>query len=100
MTESKFCRECGAEIKENAEICPKCGVRQKMISSKNKTVAGLLALFLGGIGIHKFYMNKPLWGLIYILFCWTFIPSIAALIEGLMYLFESEEKFQGRLNPN
>ena len=22
-----YCRECGSEVRENAEICPKCGVR-------------------------------------------------------------------------
>lgn len=98
MPETAFCRTCGSKIMAEAEICPKCGVRQIKPNQKNKTVAGLLALFIGGLGIHKFYMNKPLWGLIYILFCWTFIPSIVAFIEGLIYLFESDEKFQSRLN--
>jgi TM2 domain-containing membrane protein YozV len=100
MTESKFCRDCGAEIRENAEICPKCGIRQQAISNKSKTTAGLLGILLGGLGLHKFYMNKPLWGVIYILFCWTFIPAIVGFIEGLIYLFESEEKFQSRFINN
>ena len=66
QNETKFCKDCGAQIAKKAEICPKCGVRQiNTISStldnldadKNKTVAGVLALLLGGIGIHKFYLG-------------------------------------------
>jgi TM2 domain-containing membrane protein YozV len=29
MPEMKFCYKCGEKIFEEAEICPKCGVRQK-----------------------------------------------------------------------
>ncbi len=32
MTDEKYCSECGEIIKINAEICPKCGVRQVPIS--------------------------------------------------------------------
>ena len=32
LTEKKFCQECGSETKENQEICVKCGVR--LISDK------------------------------------------------------------------
>lgn len=98
MSEKVFCRTCGSEILEEAEICPKCGVRQVHVSQKNKTTAGVLALLFGGIGVHKFYMGKPVLGILYLLFCWTFIPAIIAFIEGLMYLFEDEAKFQARLN--
>lgn len=42
-----FCRSCGKNIKEEAEICPRCGVRQKNLNKgKNKTTAVLLAVFL------------------------------------------------------
>ena len=51
---------------------------------KNKTVAGLLAFFLGGFGVHKFYLGNPN-GIFYLLFCWTFIPAIIALIEAIKY---------------
>jgi TM2 domain-containing membrane protein YozV len=51
---------------------------------KNSTTAVLLALFLGGLGAHKFYMGQPGWGIVYILFVWTYIPSIVALIEAFM----------------
>jgi TM2 domain-containing membrane protein YozV len=48
---------------------------------KDPTTALLLAFFLGGIGGHKFYMGRVGMGLVYLLFCWTFLPSLAALIE-------------------
>ena len=50
-------------------------------AKKSVTTAVLLALFLGGLGIHKFYLGQPGLGVLYILFCWTYIPSIIALIE-------------------
>lgn len=61
---------------------------------KNKIVAGLLAVFLGGIGAHKFYFGKWFQGLIYLALCWTGIPAIVALIEGLYYFFMNDEDFQ------
>lgn len=48
---------------------------------KDGTVGVLLALFLGGLGAHRFYMNQIGIGVVYILFCWTFIPAFIALIE-------------------
>lgn len=41
----------------------------------------LLALFLGGIGAHDFYVGKTVKGLIKLAFCWTGIPSIIALFN-------------------
>jgi TM2 domain-containing membrane protein YozV len=52
-------------------------------AKKNPTVAILLALFLGGIGIHKFYMGQPVAGILYLIFCWTGIPAIIAFFEAL-----------------
>lgn len=66
-------------------------------SEKSKVAAGLFGILLGGLGIHKFYMGKVGIGLIYILFCWTGIPAIIGLVEGILYLTESDEKFASRL---
>lgn len=62
---------------------------------KERIVAVLLALFLGGLGIHHFYMNRPWLGVLCILFVWTFIPAIIALIEAVVYLCMSDDSFQG-----
>ncbi|MDN3450614.1 TM2 domain-containing protein [Planococcus sp. APC 3906] len=63
---------------------------------KNKTVAGLLGIFLGDFGIHKFYLGKPGMGLLYLLFSWTAIPAVIGFIEGVMYLLSSEKDFQAK----
>lgn len=89
----KYCTNCGAEVGENAVICVKCGVALINKPAKNKTIAGLLAIFLGGLGIHKFYLGKTILGIVYLLFCWTYIPSIIGFIEGIIYFCTDEEKF-------
>ena len=48
---------------------------------KNPTVGVLLALFLGGVGVHRYYLRD--WtGLLYLVFAWTFIPILVALVEA------------------
>jgi TM2 domain-containing membrane protein YozV len=61
---------------------------------KSKIVVGILAILLGGIGVHKFYMGKIGMGILYIVFCWTGIPSLIGIIEGIMYLVSSDHNFQ------
>jgi TM2 domain-containing membrane protein YozV len=57
-----FCRSCGAVIKKEAEICVKCGVRQKggsgSESNSNWLTTLLVTLFLGGLGVHRFINGK------------------------------------------
>ena len=65
---------------------------------KTKTAAGLLALFLGGLGIHKFYLGGWGWGLLYIWFCLTGIPAIVAFVEAIMYFASSEQEFDRKYN--
>ena len=48
---------------------------------KNATTGVILALFLGGIGIHEFYLGNTGGGVVMLLFCWTFIPAFIALIQ-------------------
>lgn len=67
-------------------------------NAKSKTTAMLLAFFLGGFGVHKFYLGQAGLGIIYLLFCWTFIPCIVAFIEFLIYAFSSEESFDAKYN--
>ena len=64
---------------------------------KNRFIAALLAIFLGGFGVHKFYLGK--WnGIFYLLLCWTYIPVIIAFIEGVLYLVNGEEAFDKKYN--
>ncbi len=100
--ETKFCVNCGAEIDAKAEVCPKCGVRQPNLIKNSgngltrRVIAALFAFFLGGFGIHKFYLGKTGQGILYILFSWTGIPGIIAFIEGIMYLLMSDGEFENK----
>ena len=65
-------------------------------TNKNKIVAGILAILLGGIGIHKFYMGSWGWGVVYViagLLTWGILTGIASLVEGILLLIMSDEKF-------
>lgn len=61
--------------------------------TKSRLVAALLAFFLGGIGIHKFYLGQTAMGVVYLLFSWTLIPMFVSWIEGVVYLLSSERAF-------
>lgn len=55
------------------------------------TVYLLLALFLGGIGAHDFYVGKPVKGLIKLAFCWTGIPTIISLFNIIGALINKDD---------
>lgn len=50
-----------------------------------------LCLFLGGVGIHKFYAGKWLAGILYALFCWTGLSVVLALIDLIIAVFKSSD---------
>ena len=101
----KFCTDCGSVISARAEICPKCGVRQLSApgligvttpGGKNRVAAAIFALLLGGLGIHKFYLGRVGQGILYLIFCWTFIPALIGFIEGIIYLTMSDQAFEAK----
>jgi TM2 domain-containing membrane protein YozV len=76
-------------------------------TEKNKVTAGILALLLGGLGIHKFYLGFSGPGLVFLLVntvgllvTWSllFLPNvilgIIAFVEGIIYLTKSDEEFE------
>lgn len=96
--DTKYCSNCGEQIDAKAEICPECGVRQAGMSTgeKDKIVAGILGILLGGLGIHKFYLEDTQMGVLYLCFFWTGIPAIIGFIEGILYLLQTDEEFQSK----
>lgn len=48
---------------------------------RDEVVGILLALFLGGFGIHHFYLQRTGWGIFYLCFCWTPLPWVLGFIE-------------------
>lgn len=107
--DSKYCFHCGRIIASAAEICPGCGVRQapafygpdSINRGPSRVTACLLALFLGLIGAHKFYLHQTSQGVVYliinVLLFWTIVVpvlfSIICLIEALVYLSYTDEEF-------
>lgn len=87
-----YCAKCGTQIDDAAVICPQCGcptenfnqfqqaqsnVQQTVhvnvtapaaptVSAKSRTAALVLAIFLGGLGIHKFYLGRVGMGILYL----------------------------------
>lgn len=64
---------------------------------KSKMTAALLAFFLGGLGVHRFYMGQQKGGLVTLALFFIGLSSIVALIDFILLLMDSEEKFQARL---
>ena len=120
---SVYCPQCGAPAQAGATKCEYCGAaiveqtaqpvqqpaqpqvvyvqQQPAVNPeranwpiKNKVVAAILAILLGGLGIHKFYLGQSGKGILYLVFCWTYIPGILALIEGIIILCSNDENFQ------
>ncbi len=101
-----ICPNCGTNLDEGAKFCASCGyeispksINPEIVSPsvkpvKDRIIAGILALLLGGLGIHKFYLNDTSAGILYICFSWTGIPEIIGLIEGIIYLTSTDEEFQ------
>jgi len=67
--------------------------------AEKKVVAGILAILLGWLGIHKFYLGYKTEGIIMVLvsvlscFILAGIMSIIGIIEGILYLTKSDEEF-------
>lgn len=105
----RICLRCGTQDPVGGEFCPRCGNRYHtngmdvsgLVGSedrKDRIVAGMLALFLGGLGIHHFYLGNTLLGILYLLFCWTFIPALVSFVEGIIFLCTSASSFDAQYN--
>jgi TM2 domain-containing membrane protein YozV len=61
-----------------------------------KIAAGLLALFLGAFGLHKFYLGYFTAGIITLvvtLFSCGTIMFVIGIVEGIIYLTRTDEQF-------
>ena len=92
---TKYCANCGAELNEGAEVCTACGVAVKKAEDKSKLggqdklVMGLIAIFIGGLGIHNFMMGETKKGILKIVLSVACgIGAILGLIDGIRILMD------------
>lgn len=105
---ARKCRHCGETLDVSLRIAEEArraadwqggqflvgpGSTVPYTRTKSKLAAFLLAWLLGGIGGHKFYLNRVGQGLLYLVFCWTLIPALVAFIEGIVYITMDDERF-------
>jgi TM2 domain-containing membrane protein YozV len=99
---SQYCPECSVETKVGQVLCLKCGVSLGGVSSdKSKVAAGVLAILLGPLGIHKFYLGYSTAGVITLVvsiigsfvLVGPLIMSVIGIIEGIIYLTKSDQEF-------
>ena len=74
------------------------------LSSRDHVAAGLLAIFLGGFGVHKFYLGYNTQGFILLalslvggLFSFGLIAGVVwiiSIIEGIIYLTKTQSEFE------
>lgn len=110
---NSYCPNCGKETNPNAAVCLNCGcalTNTNIVAGENaksKLVAGLLAIFLGGLGIHNFYLGYTQKGVIQLLitllgsclfFIGPIVTAIWALIEAI-FIFTGKINVDGKGNP-
>ena len=91
---SRFCSACGHPCKPDSVFCPNCGTRliasaPLPVQRKSRIAAGLLGIFLGGLGIHNFYLgytDKGIAQVILFVLCCGIPSSIWGFIEGILIL--------------
>jgi len=59
-----------------------------------KVAAGILAILLGGLGVHKFYLGYTTPGIIQLVLGLCFgVGAVIGIIEGIIYLTKSDAEF-------
>lgn len=117
---TRFCTKCGAINDDLAQYCSNCqaalapvvggyqpmqsvnpGVMTdwKAMGADKKIAAGIVAILVGSLGIHKFILGYTKEGLILLLVtvltCGiaAVVTSIIGIVEGVVYLTKSDEEF-------
>lgn len=94
---AKYCAECSTELVGDAPQCRSCGAVRGDFVYKSRVAAAALAFFTGLFGMHRFYLGQW-WGVLYLLFCWTYIPALVAFVEGIVILSTSQKAWNDKYN--
>ncbi len=94
LAATAFCLQCGSPTNANAVVCVRCGASLESIggapstdkvqdktSRKSRLILVLLSLFLGWLGVHRFYSGKIVTGIIMLVL--AVIGGFTVAIAGL-----------------
>ena len=96
-----YCKHCGNPVNDDQAICLNCGCETGLgqqqatngqqpntayLNGKDKIAMALLAIFLGGWGIHNFVLGETKKGIVKILLSCCGISAILALIDFILIL--------------
>ncbi len=103
----KFCGNCGVAVSPDQVVCVKCGAALRSVpgsDKKDRTIAALLAILLGGFGAHMFYLGNTQSAVIRLVVALAagsvtlglsaFVMGIIGLVEGIIYLTKTDEEFE------
>lgn len=106
-----YCQNCGYEVKDDDAFCPNCGqslngqsaprsakTRDANSSDKSALVALLLAIFVGALGVHRFYVGKIGTGVLWLLTGGIF--GIGALVDIILIAVGSFTDSDGKKLTN
>jgi len=87
------------DTQEQSEGAPQAAPQGPVPGADKKILAGLLGIFLGAFGIHKFVLGYQKEGIIMLVITLVTcgfgatVTSIIGLIEGIMYITKTDEEF-------
>jgi len=67
---------------------------QAPAGGKNRILAGVLAIIIGSLGVHHFYLENWWLAILYLVLSCTGVSALLALVEGIIYLVTPEDRFQ------
>lgn len=89
---------------QNPQQPPFQGAQSMPVAPKDRIAAGLLGIFLGSLGIHKFYLGYSTAGVIMLVITlvggiFTFglasaVMGIIGIIEAVIYLTKTQQEFE------
>ena len=98
-----YCQNCGAKLDFSENFCHNCGTKihsqtnsganTVVNGQKSKFIAGILAILLGSLGIHNFYLGYNSKGIKQLLL-WVFFLGFVSFIWGI---FDAVNIFTGKI---
>lgn len=70
---------------------------EEYVQNPDQTTAALLNILLGDFGVGHFYTGQTLRGVLDLVFCWTGIPAIIGIVEGIIWLCDDEATWAARV---